>query len=217
MFRKRFQDAPPAEDPWQDLVARLELKDASAWTKRLRSFLALGQDTRIYHNYRTSIALAGAREAKLYFFDYEASDSAASLRQASALVGGCMLSVPHDLGPVSLRAVRRPPHKVLEALGASATGSAAIKFEDESFNDAVTVYARDEAAVKTLLGAPLLSILKRALTQRGVEPTFLLGERQLLFFTPLEAETPKRLLPLELLAADLLSLYALITASAKDL
>lgn len=204
-------------DRWELLVERLELEDASDWNVRLRGFLAMDEAAVIHHMYRTELATSDTETASLYMFDYT-SPKANVVSDARQLTGGCMLSVPKDLSDVSLKVSRRL-HKVLESLAASATGSAIIRFPDApEFNEAVTVYSRDEAGAKRLLTKPARDILQRALYEREANPTFLMGERQLLFTASADANDANRLRPIEMLSADLLTLYAVFKqGSGKSL
>ena len=178
-------------------------------------FLDAG-DAELAPVYRTELVLGPEQYANLYFLDYAAT----SLTGDGTVTSVCILSLAQPTYPVSLKAARKV-HAVLESLNASASGGNIVRFPgDPDFDREVTIYARDEAAVRRLLFDPARAVLRRALYERTsaptAGPTFLLGERQLLFSNsaPATDKTPLRVL--ELLAADLLSLYALFSVRLGD-
>ena len=194
------------EEAWAALVERLELKPASERARRrLKRFLNLEGETAFGPVYRSALDVGAEERAALILFEYTSSRSGV----APQLTSGCMLSLPHEVSRVSLK-VSRKLHRVLESLGASATGSQVVQFPaDTDFGSKVTVYARAEEEARSVLSKPVRAVLQRALYTRGVEPTLLLGEKQLLFSYPV-AEGATELGALELLTTDLLSLYALV-------
>ena len=197
---------------WQTLVERLGLEDAAERAGRLRDFLNLEADTTFGPVYHTKIDLGEAEVASLYLFEYKTVQF--SPREPE-LIAACMLNLSQPVSSVSLKALRKR-HQILEALGASATGSGILSFPDDpDFDRAITVYARDEAGARRLLSKPTRDLLKRSLYDRGAAPTFLLGERQLLFSMPMPLLDAARLMSLELLATDLLSLYAVFAATQE--
>jgi hypothetical protein len=90
-----------------------------------------------------------------------------------------------------------------------------VKFGDADFDTTVTVYAREQDAVQKLLHPKAREVLKRALWERDIAPTFLLGEKVLLFSHTALAEKATKLESLERLAADLLSLYAVLVRDKR--
>jgi hypothetical protein len=123
-----------------------------------------------------------------------------------------MLVTPERVSAISLKATRKA-HKILESIGASASGGSVVQFADDEFDKAVTVYARSVEETKEFLHPKAREILKRSLWEREIAPTFLLGEKVLLFSHTAPADKPTKLAGLERLAADLLSLYAAIAKS----
>lgn len=201
--------AQKRERNWQDLVERLELEEASHRAPALRTFLDVG-DAVMEPVYRTGFELGSETSANLYFLDYAESAGAGNVTSV------CILSLARPTFSVALKASRKV-HKVLEALNASASGGAIIRFpKDPAFDREVTVYSRDEAATRYLLFEPTRAILKKALCERGIAPTFLMGERQLLFSNSAPTTDVTPLHALERLAADLLSLYATFSVRAVN-
>ena len=196
-------------EAWQQLAARLELEGAVERAPKLRQFLNLVPSTLFGPVYRTYIETGEDHKVGLYLFEYTPHRQNPAA-EAEGLVSVCMLAVYHDISPIPLKALRKR-HRVLESIDASATGSAVVPIE-ETFDKEVTVFARDEATARRLLSPGVRTLLKRALCEREVAPTFLLGERQLFFTHTAPATQPTPLGVLESLATDLLSLYALLSA-----
>ena len=192
------------------LAARLELSEASERVPKLRQFLNLAPSTTFGPVYRTYVETNDNHKVGLYLFEYtpQRQNPAA---EAEGLTSVCMLAVYHEISPIPLKALRKR-HRILESIDASATGSAVVPVE-EAFDEEVTVFARDEATVHRLLTPGVRTLLKRALCERDIAPTFLLGERQLFFTHAAPATQPTPLTALESLATDLLSLYALLSVN----
>ena len=192
---------------------RLELSEANERVSKLRQFLNLAPSTVFGPVYRTYIEMGDAHEVGLYLFEYTPHRQNPAA-EAEGLTSVCMLAVYHEISPIPLKALRKR-HRVLESIDASATGSAVVSFNevDEAFDKEVTVFARDEEVAHRLLGAGTRTLLKRALCEREIAPTFLLGERQLFFTHAAPATQPTPLSTLETLATDLLSLYALLSVN----
>ena len=199
-------------EAWRRLAERLELEKASERAPKLRQFLNLAPSTVFGPVYRTYVETGEDHEAGLYLFEYTPHRQNPAA-EVEGLASVCMLAVYHEISPIPLKALRKR-HRVLESIDASATGSAIVPFSevDEAFDKAVTVFARDEATAHRLLTSGTRTLLKRALCEREVAPTFLLGERQLFFTHAAPATQPTPLNVLESLATDLLSLYALLSA-----
>ena len=196
------------------LAARLELSEAVERAPKLRQFLNLAPSTVFGSVYRTYIETSNNHKVGLYLFEYTPHRQNPAA-EAEGLTSVCMLAVYHEISPIPLKALRKR-HRILESIDASATGSAVVPVE-ETFDQEVTVFARDEATVHRLLTPGVRTLLKRALYEREVAPTFLLGERQLFFTHAAPAAQPTPLGALESLATDLLSLYALLSANRTPL
>ncbi len=201
--------SPRATD-WQAFAQSLELQAASGSLGMIRMLLN-EPVAAISAVYRSEVETMNGLRVSLYFLDYE-QVQVRPMGHVEQLVSVCMLVAPQKLSDISLKANRKA-HKVLEAIGASAAGGAVVKFDDEVFDSTVTVYARNIDEPKRLLHSKAREILKRALWERDIAPTFLLGERVVLFSHTAFADKPTKLDGLERLATDLLSLYAAIAKS----
>lgn len=198
------------QDAWRALEQRLELEDARERAGKLRGFLNLSPEVQLAPLYRSRLGIVpDGRAATLYLFDYQTTRSGPA-GEVAQLTSAALLNVPHPVSSVALKALRRQ-HKVLERLTASASGSDIVPFDDADFSAQVTVYARDAEAARKLLGPAARDVLKRAFFERGISPTLLIGEQQLLFSVSAPLEEPTPLGVLELLITDLLSLYALFS------
>jgi hypothetical protein len=197
---------------WQTFAQSLELQPASGSLGMIR--LLLNEPVVAIHPvYRSEVETMNGTKVSLYFLDYEQTQ-VRPMGHVEQLVSVCMLVAPYKLSDISLKATRKA-HKILEAIGASAAGGSVVQFADENFDKAVTVYARDIDESKRLLHGKAREVLKRALWERDIAPTFLLGERVLLFSHTASADKPAELGGLERLAADLLSLYAAIAKRSE--
>ncbi len=195
---------------WQSFARGLELQAASGSLGMIRMLLN-EPVAAISAVYRNEVEAMNGTKVGLFFLDYEQTQIR-PMGHVEQLVSVCMLVAPQKLTDISLKANRKA-HKVLEAIGASAAGGSIVKYDDEIFDKAVTVYARNIDESKRLLHSKAREILKRALWERDIAPTFLLGERVLLFSHTAFADKPTKLDGLERLATDLLSLYAAIAKS----
>jgi hypothetical protein len=202
--------SPPRTADWQAFARRLELQAASGSLGMLRMLLN-EPVAAISAVYRSEVETMNGTKVGLFFLDYE-QVQVRPMGHVEQLVSVCMVVTPQRLSDISLKANRKA-HKVLEAIGASAAGGSVMKFDDPEFDNAVTVYARDVLEARRLLHGKAREMLKRALWERDIAPTFLLGEKVLLFSHTASASKPTRLEGLELLATDLLSLYAAIARS----
>jgi hypothetical protein len=164
--------------------------------------------------YRSQVEAMNGTKVNLYFLDYE-QIQVRPMGHVEQLVSVCMLVTPERISNISIKATRKA-HKILESIGASASGGAVMKFDDLEFDNAVTVYARDIEETKALLHGKAREMLRRALWERDIAPTFLLGEKVLMFSHTAPANKPTKLSGLERLAADLLSLYAVIDKSNES-
>jgi hypothetical protein len=195
---------------WQRFASSLELQAASGSLGMIRMLLN-EPVAAISAIYRSEVETMNGTKVSLFFLDYEQTQ-VRPMGHVEQLVSVVMLVAPQKLSDISLKASRKA-HKILEAIGASAAGGSVVKFDDEAFDKAVTVYARTTDEPKRLLHSKAREILKRALWERDIAPTFLLGERVLLFSHTAFADKPTQLAGLERLAADLLSLYAALAKS----
>ena len=213
-----FRKVPPSpvlssrEKAWLEFAKTLDLEAAEGSIGLMRMLLNEPVSS-INALYRTEVLAADQSKLRMFFLDYEQAQAKTS-RQVPQMVSVCMLVVAQK-SFVSLKASRKP-HKVMEKLGASASGGIVVPFEDSDFSDKVTVYARDSEAVQKLLHAKARDILRRALYEREIAPIFLLGEKVLLFSHLASAVEPTPLPKLELLATDLLSLYAAFLVTSGE-
>jgi hypothetical protein len=199
--------SPARAADWQKFAASLELQAASGSLGMIR-MLINEPVAAISAVYRNEVETMNGTKVNLFFLDYE-QVQVRPMGHVEQLVSVCMLVTPQRFTDISLKATRKA-HKILEAIGASAAGGAVVQFDDAEFDKAVTVYAREVKEAKHLLNTSARDILKRALWERDIAPTFLLGERVLLFSHTALASKPTKLDGLERLAADLLSLHAVM-------
>lgn len=194
------------QQDWEVLAEHLELEAAHQHAGRLKLFLNLPAAANITPIYRSKLPVPGSQKAHLYLLDYtERQPHYPSPRLTSV----CLLVLAETIVSVGLKASRKR-HKVLAGLEASAAGGEVLSFHhDPAFDAATTVIARDVALAHRLLTQPVRERLKLALTERNCEPTFLLGEKQLVF--SVSASEPTQLSCLERLSVDLLSLYAYLS------
>jgi hypothetical protein len=202
--------SPARAADWQAFATSLELQAASGSLGMIRMLLN-EPVAAISAIYRSEVETMNGTKVGLFFLDYE-QVQVRPMGHVEQLVSVCMIVTPLRLADISLKATRKA-HKVLEAIGASAAGGAVVKFDEPDFDKEVTVYAREIAEAKRLLSSKARDILKRALWERDIAPTFLLGERVLLFSHTAFADKPTKLEGLERLASDLLSLYAAFSQS----
>ena len=199
MFFRRPAPKKTRADAWRALAKKLELLDASDAERMLRTLLNLDKRVRFGPIYFLSL---GEGE-RLLLFDYEEPVGGAPYTTSA-----CLITTRTPFAAASLKASRKP-HAVLESLGASAAGGAPIQVpSDRAFNEAVTVYARDEAGTRRLLTPEVRALLRRTLLTREAAPTLRVGERHLLLSARARRETPVKLDTLEAFSSDLLSLYA---------
>jgi hypothetical protein len=195
---------------WQTFAKVFSLQEASGSLGFIRQLLN-EPVVAISSVYRNEVEAMSGTKVSLYFLDYE-QNQVRPMGHVEQLVSVCMLVTPERLSDISIKATRKA-HKILESIGASASGGSVMKFDDPAFDDAVTVYARDLEETRALLHSRAREILRRALWERDLSPTFLLGEKVLMFSHTAPASKPTKLAELERLAADLLSLYAVIAKS----
>jgi hypothetical protein len=198
----------PREQAWLEFAKTLDLKEAQGSVGMMRMLLN-EPIASISALYKTEVLAVDHSKLQMFFLDYQQAN-----KHVSQLVSVCLLSVPQK-SFISLKATRKP-HKVMEKLGASASGGVVVPFEDVVFSEAVTIYARDIEATQNILQPKARDILHRALYERGIAPTFLMGEKVLLFSHAAAIETATPLDSLEGLAADLLSLYGVLRAMSNE-
>ena len=202
---------PARHAAWAELAEQLDLTGAPGSGALLCGLLNLEARTEIHPLYAAEMTFAAEKQARLYMFDYIVS-SAANRGRGARLVSGCVLNFKEAFANVSLKASRKA-HQVLESLQASASGSYVVTFpNDEAFASSVSVYARDVGAARQLLSPRARGALTRALHERGLTPTFLLGEKQLVLTHSAEADDPTPLATLEQLSVDLLSFYGALSS-----
>ena len=198
---------------WQTFAKVHNLQEASGSLGFIRQLLN-EPVVAISSVYRNEVEALNGMKVNLYFLDYE-QVQVRPMGHVEQLVSVCMLVTPERLSDISIKATRKA-HKILESIGASASGGSVMKFDDSAFDDAVTVYARDLEETKKLLHGKAREMLKRALWERDIAPTFLLGEKVLMFSHTAPASKPTKLSGLERLATDLLSLYAVIVKRNEE-
>ena len=194
------------EGEWRTLAARLDLSLADGAQRMLEDQLGAGA-ARIGPVY----TLAVDEDGRLFLGDYIEEQP-----HTVHVVTVAMLRLKLPRRWVSLKASRKL-HKVLERLGASATGGKPVTVPfDPAFGERVTVYARESDQARRLLTAPVRRLLTRALCEREVQPTFLMGESHLLLSNRAGSDAPTPLPALEAMLGDLLGLYAALTAASGD-
>lgn len=200
-FRKKETvTKTPRQKAWEIFAKRLGFVPAEGSIGLIRNLLNEPM-VNIIALYKTEVEVA-EQKLQMFFLDYQQPNA----KPVPQLVSVCML-VLAEKSFISLKASRKP-HKVMEKLGASAIGGEIVPFDEASFSEDVTVYSRNVEATQKLLHARAREILHRALYERGISPTFLLGEKVLLFSHAVTLAKPTPLESLEGLAADILSLYA---------
>ncbi|MDZ7704575.1 MAG: hypothetical protein U5L04_08870 [Trueperaceae bacterium] len=208
-FRRSRPKISPRDAAWRRLAVRLELSDEAARAPRLCELLDLPLDTEVGPVYGLELDLAKSS----LFFDYRERRSGPT-GQVDALVSGCTLSCHEPIAGMSLRASQKL-HPVLESLGASSIGGVVVELDDadcnDDFNDRVSLFARDVAAARRLLTPATRKALLGVLYTRGLEPTLLLGERDLVATNRTSTAEPTDLVALEALAVNLLTLYTTLS------
>jgi len=198
LFRRRQVDV--RYDGWLALARRLELDEARG-NEALLELLNPPAGARLAPIYTSQLATA-----QLYLADCREDGRSATLTSV------VLLSATERLAPVGLKASRKL-NPVLESLGASASGGQLVVVpQDATFNQRVSVLARDAAAALAVLTPALRRRLSAALYDRQVTPTFLLSEHHLIFTVKAQADQPTELPQLEALAIDLLGIYAALLA-----
>lgn len=200
-FRRSRPTISPRDAAWRRLAVRLELRDEAVQVPRLCELLDLPLGTEVGPVYGLEL---DPTQSSL-FFDYREQRSGPT-GQVDALVSGCTLSCHEPIAGMSLRASQKL-HPVLESLGASAIGGVVVELGNADFNDRVSLFARDDAAARQLLTPAAQKALLGVLYTRGLEPTLLLGERDLVATNRTSAAEPTDLVALEALAVNLLTLY----------
>lgn len=149
--------ANPREEAWADFAAEYEMTPAPELVERMREYFALGQGAiaPVYSLHRPD-------QPQIVLFD-QRRDRTGPTGSVVSLRTGVVIRSPRDYVPVSLRASARR-HKVLEEIEARRAGAQRLGFDDEAFDEQVSVYARDEAAARSVLTPPVRSALSRLLT-----------------------------------------------------
>lgn len=203
-FRRR-----PAEetrsDRWRQLAERLELVDASDHAERIARWLDLDVSALepVYVLRRPALPSA-------YLFD-TLSERRGPTGTVRVLHRHCLVRSEGEVSRVAFRATPRQD-KVLESLQASRSGAVRVAIAHApDFDAAVSLYARDELALPSLMTAPVRAVLLRLLAEREAPGiSLVVGQRHLVVrFVTTEGESLRLL---ELLLADALSLTALLGA-----
>ena len=212
------------DDQWQRLAAELELESSAELTERMREHLGLGSGA-----IAPVFSLSRPDQPHVILFD-QARERSGPLGSVKSLRTGILLRSVKDHVPVSWRAAARR-NRVLESLEASRTGGLRVEMaSDEAFDGAVSVYARDVEATRSLLTASVRLALARLLVPGAAAndgreeiadtvgpparfPSIVVGTRNMLFLIePHEPLAVARLLPL---TADMLTLHAALTSAVK--
>ena len=202
MFFRFWRRRDPVQKRWLDLAKRLGLERADDGELLLRDLLDLPPGAQL----GPVLQLGEASAADTYLFYYVQPTDQRS-RQLPCITG-CLLVSDASISPVSWRAVRKV-HNVISSLQASATGGqiALVPGADE-FNEKVTVVAREEQRVVTLLTPAVRQVLSRIVDRVAAPPLLTVGEQRILLTAPgPEVEFDAA----EFLLSDVLSLYAALS------
>lgn len=208
---------------WRAFAVDLELEDGSELLGRLREHLDLGpgEIAPIY-------TLSRPAQPQLILFD-QVRERTGPTGSVSSLRSCVLLRARGAVEFVSMRITGRL-NPVLEAIEASRTGSSRIDTGDfGEFDDAISVYARDEEGARRLLSTPAREVLLRLLasgtatrprgdeaipdtvTRAATPPVVVIGARDVLL--TLEEPEPVEFERLTDLTADMMSLYAALLAA----
>ncbi len=207
-FKRSQAKVSPRDAAWRRLAVRLELRDESAQAARLRDLLDLEPETEVGPVYGLELS---SHQTSL-FFDYRDARSGPT-GQVSTLVSGCTLSARDPITSISLRASQKL-HPVLESLGASSIGGAVVALDDAEFDRKVSLFARDASAARHLLSSAVKKALLSVLYTKTLEPTLLVGERDLVATNRSRDDDPTDLIALEALAINLLTLYGALKSTS---
>jgi hypothetical protein len=212
MLRRAKPSAPLERlQAWQGFANRLGFAASPGSEANLRTVLNLEPNVLLEPIYRHEFRSSEGKVVRLYLLDYLETRQLA-IGRPEQLVSVCVLSSPESFAPLSLKAWRKA-HKVMEAIEASKSGGQVVSFPDDAaFAEKVTVFARDSQAARQLLTADLRALFLRALCERSLSPTLLLGEKRLVLSQATPATEPMVFEVLEDFATDLLGLYSLLTA-----
>lgn len=218
MFRRRARPRADRDAGWEEFARELELVPGDDLAGRLPDQLGLGSG-RIEPVY----ALLRPGQPRLVLFDQMRE----RIGPAGRVIGlrSCVLvrSEP-DVELVSIRVTERLG-KAMERIEAGRTGSVRVESSgDPEFDAKLGVYARDEAAAKTLLTTPVREALTRLMCSgspahdpdgfpvRGrVAPVVVVGGRNVLL--TLEEPEPIGFDRLASATVDMLGLYAALLAA----
>jgi hypothetical protein len=205
LFRGRRRE-PSRREQWRAFARRLELTDAQPQEARLREWLDLG-DSALEPLY----GLRRTGQPTLFLFDQERARSGPT-GSVTTLATGVLLRATAPLAAASLRAqARRNP--VLESIEAGRTGSRRLTLTDlPGFDAEVSVFARDEDAVRAWLRPAVQRAMQRMLVDRDVSPALVVGNRHMLVLC--EGPQPAPFEALEALSADLFTLFAMADTAA---
>lgn len=209
------------ERDWTSVVQEFEMVPAPELAERLREHYDLGSgDLAPIHE------LTRAGQPQVVAFD-QFNARTGPLGRVTTWRTGVVIRSQEAHTQVSLRASAKR-HAVLEGLEAGRSGAQRLDCpEDPTFNDAISVYARESAGALPLLTAPVRTVLMRLLVSAdqvlassargareriprqatGVAPSVVIGPRSL--FLALEAETP---FPLESTATAIVAMLSLHAA-----
>lgn len=201
--RKPAPDARP--DRWRAFAERLDLVDASDLEERIRRWLDLDAATLapLYACRREGVPTA-------YLFD-ALSERRGPSGAVTSVRSTCLVRSDALIARAAFKALPRQD-KVLESLQASRSGAVRLPFAgDPSFDEAVSVYARDGDGAEVLLTPAVRLVLRRLLVERDAPGVgVVVGERHVV--TSFVGGGEGALEALEQLLADTLSLVSLLPA-----
>ena len=205
MFFRRRPRPDTRADRWRTLATRLDLVDASDHAERVRRWLDLDAAT-----LAPLYALRRPGLPSTFLFD-ALSERRGPSGAVRVLHRYCLVRSESEVSRIAFRATARQD-KVLESLQASRSGAVRVAFPHApSFDQAVSLYARDATTLTPLLTQPLRSVLQRLLAERAASGTELVvGARHMV--VRFVASEDDDLTLLEQLLADSLSLASLLPA-----
>lgn len=198
MFSRWLRRRDPNERAWQETAGRLGLSQAEGGQSMVRELLDLADDVVVSEVQKAE--RTGRVDAYVFWY----RRAAESRSQQALVVTACLLISDDLFSPVSWRASRKV-HEVIASLQASATGGEVIAVPGaESFNDRVTVVARNGQELLPSLTPATRRVLER-IVARAHPATLTVGQRRILL--SITGGQPAHE-AVEFLLADALSLYA---------
>lgn len=219
MFFQRRRRTDARAEGWLALAKELELVPWDDLAGRLQDQLGLGpgEVAPVY-------ALSRPGQPRLVLFD-QARERIGPAGRVTGLRSCVLVRAEPVVALVSMRVTERLG-KAMELIEAGRTGGERVETGvDPDFDGRLAVYARDAAGARALLTAPVRELLRRLLCSgpsaaeappaRGrVAPVVVIGGRNVLL--TLEEPEPVGFDRLAAAAADMLGLYAALTAATPD-